>query len=109
MTELAATLRAIPLNSYVLLCTVLFCIGAMGVMMRRNVIVIFMCVELMLNSANLLFAAFSAYRGDAQGQIFVFFTMVVAAAEVAIGLAILVMIHRNLKTTDIKNLGNIRW
>jgi len=68
-----------------------------------------MSVELMLNSVNLLFAAFSAYRNDPSGQIFVFFTMVVAAAEIAIGLSILVMIHRNKKTTDIEDLKSLKW
>ena len=68
-----------------------------------------MSIELMLNSVNLLLAAFSAYSNNPTGQVFVFFIMVVAAAEVAVGLAILVMIYRNSKTTDINSLNNLKW
>ncbi len=81
----------------------------MGVLLRRNAIILLMCVELMLNSVNLLMAAFSTYHGDAAGQIFVFFIMVVAAAEVAVGLALLVMIYRNFKTTDINLFNKLKW
>ena len=81
----------------------------MGVLLRRNVIVIFMSIELMLNAVNLLFTAFSAYKGDSSGQIFVFFIMVVAAAEVAVGLAILVMIYRNIRSIDINQLSKLKW
>src|SRR5258705_641448 len=98
-------IQQIPLNDYILLSTALFCIGVIGVLFRRNAIVIFMCIELMLNAVNLLLVAFSAYRGDAAGQIFVFFIMAVAAAEVAVGLAILMMIYRNTGTTDINFLS----
>ncbi len=87
----------------------LFCIGVLGVMFRRNAIVIFMCVELMLNAVNLLLVAFSAYRGDSAGQVFVFFIMAVAAAEVAVGLAILMMIYRNTGTTDVNYLSRLKW
>ena len=102
-------LTAVPLNSYILLCTVLFCIGVMGVLLRRNIIIIFMSIELMLNSVNLLFAAFSSYSSNPAGQIFVFFVMVVAAAEIAIGLAIVVMIHRNTKTVDVNEWSKLKW
>ena len=68
-----------------------------------------MCIELMLNAVNLLLVAFSAYRGDPAGQIFVFFIMVVAAAEVAVGLAILVMVYRNTHSVDIKKLSELKW
>jgi NADH-quinone oxidoreductase subunit K len=81
----------------------------MGVLLRRNVIVIFMSIELMLNSVNLLFTAFSAYRGDVAGQMFVFFVMVVAAAEIAVGLAILVMIYRNIHSIDINEMNRLKW
>lgn len=81
----------------------------MGVMFRRNAIVIFMCVELMLNAVNLLLVAFSAYHGDSSGQVFVFFIMAVAAAEVAVGLAILMMIYRNTGTTDVNFLSKLKW
>lgn len=113
MTEITATLKSIPINWYVLLCSVLFSIGVMGVLLRRNVIVIFMSIELMLNSVNLLFAAFSTYLSanspNPSGQIFVFFIMVVAAAEIAVGLAILVMIYRNTHTVDINELNKLKW
>jgi len=99
----------IPLDWYLYLCTLLFTIGVLGVMLRRNVIVIFMSIELMLNSVNLLFTAFSAYNGDPDGQIFVFFVMVVAAAEIAVGLSILVMIYRNIRSTDINMLNKLKW
>ena len=77
--------RLVPLNYYVLLSTLLFCIGIIGVLFRRNAIIIFMCIELMLNAVNLLLVAFSTYLSDLAGQIFVFFIMAVAAAEVAVG------------------------
>src|SRR5213596_36419 len=101
-------IQQIPINYYILLSTILFCIGVMGVLFRRNAIVIFMCVELMLNAVNLLLVAFSAYRGDVAGQVFVFFIMAVAAAEVAVGLAILMMIFRNTGTTDINFLNKLK-
>jgi NADH-quinone oxidoreductase subunit K len=78
-------------------------------MFRRNMIVIFMCIELMLNAVNLLLAAFSSYHGDPAGQVFVFFIMAVAAAEVAVGLAILTMIYRNTGTTDVNFLNKLKW
>jgi NADH-quinone oxidoreductase subunit K len=102
-------IQQIPLNYYILLSTMLFCIGVLGVMFRRNALVIFMCVELMLNAVNLLLVAFSAYRGDSAGQVFVFFIMAVAAAEVAVGLAILMMIFRNTGTTDVNFLNRLKW
>jgi NADH-quinone oxidoreductase subunit K len=80
-------LQAHPQNWYLVLSTILFSIGVMGVLMRRNALIILMCVELMLNSVNLLLVSFSAYAGNTEGQVFVFFIMVVAAAEVAVGLA----------------------
>lgn len=102
-------LNEIPINYYLLLSAVLFSIGVLGVMFRRNAIIIFMCIELMLNAVNLLLAAFSTQHGDADGQVFVFFIMAVAAAEVAVGLAILVMIYRNIKSVDIDMLNKIKW
>jgi len=102
-------IQQIPLNYYLLLSSMLFCIGVLGVMFRRNAIVIFMCIELMLNAVNLLLVAFSAYRGDSAGQVFVFFIMAVAAAEVAVGLAILMMIYRNTGTTDVNYLSKLKW
>ncbi|HNP48384.1 MAG TPA: NADH-quinone oxidoreductase subunit NuoK, partial [Bacteroidia bacterium] len=92
MENVTRVIQLIPLNYYILLSTLLFCIGVIGVLFRRNAIVIFMCIELMLNAVNLLLAAFSSYRSDASGQVFVFFILTVAAAESAIGLAILVVL-----------------
>lgn len=99
----------IPVQWYIYLSVALFCIGVLGVLFRRNAIIIFMCVELMLNAVNLLMVAFSRYFGDTSGQVFVFFVMVVAAAEVAVGLAILMMIFRNTKSTDIDTLNRLKW
>ena len=99
----------IPIQWYIFLSVALFCIGVLGVLFRRNAIIIFMCVELMLNAVNLLMVAFSRYFGDTGGQVFVFFVMVVAAAEVAVGLAILMMIYRNTKSTDIDALNRLKW
>ena len=88
-------------TNYLYLSAILFSIGAVGVVVRRNAIVVFMCIELMLNAVNLLLVAFSTYFGKADGQIFVFFIMVVAAAEATVGLSILVMAYRNIRTTDV--------
>ncbi len=99
----------VPLMYYVWLSAALFSIGVTGVLYRRNAIVIFMCVELMLNAVNLLFVAFSRFWADAGGQVFVFFIMAVAAAEVAVGLAILMMIFRNTKSTDIDFLNKLKF
>ena len=97
-----------PIEYYIFLCLTLFSIGVIGVLTRRNAIVVFMCIELMLNAVNLLFVAFSTYHQDAEGQVFVFFSMAVAAAEVAVGLAILVSVYRNLGSIDIDNLKNLK-
>lgn len=101
-------LEQIGIQNYIYLSVVLFCIGVFGVLYRRNAIIMFMSIEIMLNAVNLLFVAFSTYHQDAQGQIFVFFSMAVAAAEVAVGLAILVSIFRNLSSIDIDNLKNLK-
>src|SRR3954468_3538681 len=101
-------IHGIPINMYIMLCTVLFIIGAIGVMARRNTIILFMCIELMLNAVNLLLVAFSTMHGYSSGQVFVFFIMAVAAAEVAVGLAILSMIYRNLKSIDSDLLGKLK-
>ena len=109
MENLTSTIQAVPLNHYILLRAIIFSIGVVGVLIRRNAIVIFMSVELMLNAVNLLLTAFSVYRGDASGQVFVFFIMALAAAEVAVGLAIIVMIYRNTNSIDIKVLNRLKW
>ncbi|MFM2268773.1 MAG: NADH-quinone oxidoreductase subunit NuoK [Bacteroidota bacterium] len=99
----------VDLQYYVWLSAILFSIGVMGVLMRRNAIIIFMCIELMLNAVNLLLVAFSRFHSDGSGQVFVFFIMAVAAAEVAVGLAILMMIYRNTKSTDIDFLNRLKF
>jgi NADH-quinone oxidoreductase subunit K len=103
-----SVIKIIPLNAYIILSAVIFCIGIVGVLTRRNAIIIFMSVELMLNAVNLLLAAFSSYSGDANGQVFVFFIMAVAAAEVAVGLAIIVMMYRNTGSVDIDLLNKLK-
>lgn len=95
--------------NYLFLCSILFIIGSLGLMARRNLLVMFMSIELMLNAVNLLLVYFSYLHGDAQGQVFVFFVMAVAAAEITIGLAILVMIFRNIKSIGIEQLRNLKW
>jgi NADH-quinone oxidoreductase subunit K len=109
MESLTNTIKSVPLNHYILLCSIIFSIGVMGVLLRRNAIIIFMSVELMLNSVNLLLTAFSVYHGDASGQVFVFFVMALAAAEVAVGLAIIVMIYRNTNSVDTNVLNRLKW
>lgn len=106
---LSQQLQVIPLENYVMLSIMLFCIGVIGILMRRNLIVVFLSIELMLNAINLMAASFSAYHNDPAGQAFVFFIMVVAAAEVAVGLAMLVMIYRNTKSIDINALNRLKW
>ncbi|HWA35912.1 MAG TPA: NADH-quinone oxidoreductase subunit NuoK, partial [Cyclobacteriaceae bacterium] len=104
-----STTAMIPINDYLWLSAALFTIGVLGVLYRRNAIIIFMCIELMLNAVNLIMVAFSNYLNDASGQVFVFFIMAVAAAEVAVGLAILIMMYRNTRTTDINVLNKLKW
>ena len=101
-------LSVVPIEYYLGLSVILFTIGVMGVLFRRNAIIVFMCIELMLNAVNLLLVAFSTYFGDAAGQVFVFFIMAVAAAEVAVGLAILTMIFRNTGSVDINFLNKLK-
>jgi NADH-quinone oxidoreductase subunit K len=109
MESITTQLQFIPLNFYIVFSTILFAIGVVGVLVKRSALVIFMSIELMLNSANLLLAAFSAYRNDPAGQIFVFFIMVVAAAEVAVGLGLLVVVFRSTKTIDMNVLNRLKW
>ncbi|MBW7888289.1 MAG: NADH-quinone oxidoreductase subunit NuoK [Bacteroidetes bacterium] len=99
----------IPLSHYLLLSAVIFSVGVVGVMTRRNAIVVFMCIELMLNSVNLTLVAFSSYLGDATGQMLVFFVMVVAAAEAAVGLAIVISLFRNKQTVNIDDINILKW
>jgi NADH-quinone oxidoreductase subunit K len=109
-----------PINYYIFLAVALFSIGVMGVLVRRNAIIVFMCIELMLNAVNLLLVAFSkmhyaaaanmnpATTAGSDAQLFVFFIMVVAAAEVSVGLAIIVMMYRNIHSVDINFLNRLK-
>jgi NADH-quinone oxidoreductase subunit K len=97
-----------PIQNYIWLSIALFSIGVIGVLIRRNAIIIFMCIELMLNAVNLLLVSLSKYHQDASAQIFVFFIMVVAAAEVSVGLAIIVMVYRHTKSVDVNILNRLK-
>lgn len=98
----------VTIENYMLLATALFVIGVFGVLYRKNAIVLLMCIELMLNAVNLLLVAFSTYFGQADGQLFVFFIMVVAAAEATVGLSILVLIFRNTRSVDIRLFNKLK-
>ena len=98
-----------PLSWYLVLSAVLFGIGAMGVLMRRNLIVVFMAIELMLNAVNLTFVAFARVRGTIDGHVIVFFVMAVAAAEAAVGLAILLQLFRVRATVNADEVTTLRW
>ena len=98
----------VPIEWYVALTIIMFTIGALGVLLRRNAIIIFMSVELMLNSANLLFVAFARYLSDLQGQVLVFFVITVAAAEVAVGLALIVVIFRSKHSINIDEINMLK-
>jgi len=102
-------MTAIPMEYYLILSAFLFSVGVAGVLIRKNAIVVFMCIELMLNSANLTFVTFSSYLGNSIGQIFVFFVMTVAAAEAAVGLAIIIAVFRNKKTVNIDEINIFKW
>ncbi len=99
----------ITLEWYLALSALLFCIGVAGVLTRRNAIIIFMSIELMLNAANLTLVAFGRFLPNMDGQIFVFFVMAVAAAEVAVGLAIIITIFRHKESVDIDNVNLMKW
>ncbi|MFM8321817.1 MAG: NADH-quinone oxidoreductase subunit NuoK [Chloroflexota bacterium] len=98
----------LPIQAYTILSVILFVIGALGVLIRRNAIIIFMSVEMMLNSANLLFVAFARYYQALDGQLFVFFVMAVAAAEVAVGLALIVAIFRTKHSINIDQINSLK-
>jgi NADH-quinone oxidoreductase subunit K len=100
---------SIPLDYYLILSAVLFVIGVVGVVTRRNAIIIFMSIELMLNAVNLSMVAFSSFLGDVAGQMFVFFIMAVAAAEAAIGLAIVLALFRNKQTVYVDEINLMKW
>ncbi|MGE0456048.1 MAG: NADH-quinone oxidoreductase subunit NuoK [Vicinamibacteria bacterium] len=96
-------------DSALLLSLLLFAVGAVGVFLRRNLITVFMCVELMLNAVNLAFIAFSRSLGSFDGQVLVFFVMTVAAAEAAVGLAIVIALHRHEDTLDVDAFTLLKW
>jgi len=98
-----------PLAWYLSLSAVLFAIGVLGVLVRRNVIIIFMAIEIMLNAVNLSFVAIARSLGSMDGQVIVFFVMTVAAAEAAVGLAIILAMFRNRETTNADELTSLRW
>jgi NADH-quinone oxidoreductase subunit K len=98
----------VPVSYYLALSVILFSLGVMGVLLRRNAIVIFMSLELMFNAANLVFVAFASYYQALSGQIFVFFVMTVAAAEVAVGLALMVAIFRSKKSIDVDQMSSMK-
>jgi len=99
----------LPISYFLILSAILFSLGVIGVVVRRNAIVIFMSIELMLNAVNLTFIAFSNYWNNIEGQIFVFLVMVVAAAEVAVGLAIIVAIFRIRETVHVDEIKLLKW
>jgi NADH-quinone oxidoreductase subunit K len=99
----------VPISYHLILSGILFTIGVMGVLLRRNTIIIFMAIELMLNAVNLSFVAFARHLGSMDGQIIVFFVMAVAAAEAAVGLAIILSVFRNRETVNADELNLLRW
>jgi NADH-quinone oxidoreductase subunit K len=99
---------AVPTSWFLLLSAILFVIGAAGVLIRRNVLIVLMCIELMMNAANLTFIAFSRHLDSLTGQIFVFMVMAVAAVEVAVGLAILIELNRLRETTDVDDVASLK-
>jgi NADH-quinone oxidoreductase subunit K len=102
-------MTSVPLSWYLILGAVLFTIGVIGVLIRRNVIIIFMSIELMLNAVNLVFVVFSRHLHSMDGQVAVFFVMTVAAAEAAVGLAIIIAVFRNRETVNADELSLLRW
>ncbi len=98
-----------PLSHYLALSAILFVLGAAGFILRRNIITIFMCIELMLNAVNLAFIAFSRFLGNLDGQLYVFFVIVVAAAEATVGLAIIIALYRNRESLNIEDFDSMKW
>ena len=99
----------VPLSYYMILSAVVFLIGLVGVLIRRNIIIILLSIELMLNATNINFVAFSHYLNDVTGQVFVFFALTVAAAEVAVGLAIIIALYRGKATVNVEELNLMKW
>lgn len=99
----------VPVEYILALAGSIFCIGILGVLIRRNAVVIFMSVELMLNSVNLVFVTFSKALGKVDGEVLVFFVMAIAACEAAVGLAIVIAIHRLKRTSNVDELNSLKW
>lgn len=99
----------VPISYYLAVAAMVFCIGTVGLVLRRNAIVAFMCVELMLNAVNLTFVALSQVSGNLHGQIGVFFVMVVAAAEAAVGLAIIIALFRTARSIETTDAAELKW
>ena len=99
----------VPLNNYLILAGILFVIGVIGVLVRRNAIIIFMSIELMFNAVNLTFIAFSSYLNSIDGQIFVIMVMTVAAGEVAVGLALIIAVFRLKSTVNVDEINILKW
>jgi NADH-quinone oxidoreductase subunit K len=99
----------IPVQAYLLLSAAVFCIGLFGILTRRNALVFLMSVELMLNAANINFVAFSLQHGNISGQVFSLFTMGIAAAEVAVGIGIILVLYRNFSDIDVTKATTMRW
>jgi NADH-quinone oxidoreductase subunit K len=99
----------VPLNYYLILSAIVFVIGVVGVLIRRNLIIVLMSIELMLNAVNLTFIAFSRFLGSMEGQVVVFFVMAVAAAEAVIGLAIIISVFRHRETLDPQEMQLLKW
>jgi NADH-quinone oxidoreductase subunit K len=99
----------VPLNHYLILSAAIFAIGVVGVLIRRNLIVVLMSIELMLNAVNLTFIAFSRFLGSMEGQVIVFFVMAVAAAEAVVGLAIIISIFRHRQSLDPQEMQLLKW
>lgn len=99
----------ITIHHYLILSAIIFSIGTFGVLTRKNAIVIFMCIELMLNAVNLTFIALSRHLGNMDGQVFVFFVMAVAAAEAAVGLALMIAFFRNRESIDVEEFNLLKW
>ena len=99
----------VPLSYYMILSAIVFTTGVVGVLIRRNIIMLLLSIELMLNATNINFVAFSYYLGNIAGQVFVFFALTVAAAEVAVGLAIIIALHRGEATVNVAELNLMKW
>jgi NADH-quinone oxidoreductase subunit K len=98
----------VPVDYYIILSAILFTIGVLGVLVRRNPLIVFMSIELMLNAANLAFVAFASYFKSFDGQIFVFFVIAVAAAEVAVGLALIVEIFKSRRNINVDEMNSLK-